>query len=147
VNPPEEPQLRTRIFARVLGPFFVIVPVADLVRGTDMQQLVSDFGANVLWPWVTGAFLLLSGLVIIALHQYWRGAAAVIVSVLGWVLALRGLFLLAFPQTFMSAVKYALNAGGLWEAVYVCLAVMGLYLAYAGWRPAATPESTARQNI
>jgi hypothetical protein len=132
--------MRTRLLARVLGPFFVVVPVADLVRGTDMQQLVSDFGANELWPWVTGAFMLLGGLVIIALHQYWRGAAAVMVSVLGWFLALRGLFLLAFPQTFMSA-------GGLWEALYVCLAVMGLYLAYAGWRPVTTSESTARQNI
>lgn len=139
--------MRTRIFARVLGPFFVIVPGADLVRGTDMQQLASDFGANVLWPWLTGTFLVLGGLVIIALHQYWRGAAAVIVSVLGWVLALRGLFLLAFPQTFMSAVNDALNVGGLWEAVYLCLVVMGLYLTYEGWRPASTPESTAHQKI
>ena len=140
----EQPQIRTRMFARVLGPFFVIVPVTDVVRASHMQQLVSDFGANTLWPWVTGAFLLLGGLVIIALHQYWRSVAAVIVSVLGWVLALRGLFLLAFPQTFMSAVDVAIDAGVLWETVYLCLAVMGLYLAYVGWSPAPTRPASQR---
>ena len=140
----EQPQIRTRMFARVLGPFFVIAPVTDVVRASHMQQLVSDFGANALWPWVTGALLLLGGLVIIALHQYWRSAAAVVVSVLGWVLALRGLFLLAFPQTFMSAVDVAIDAGVLWETVYLCLAVMGLYLAYVGWSPAPTQPASQR---
>ena len=38
-----------------------------------------------MWPWLFGAILLLSGLVIIAFHQYWRSPAAIIVSVAGLV--------------------------------------------------------------
>ncbi len=86
-----EVQVRTRMFARVLGPFFVIVAAMTVARASDMRMMLSDP-----WPWVTGVFLLLASLVIIALHQYWRGAAAITVSVVGWVLALRAVFLMAF---------------------------------------------------
>lgn len=71
------------------------------MRASDMRALTTDFGSNALWPWVTGAFVLASGLIIVALHQHWRGAPAVIVSLLGWLLALRGLLLLAFPAAFI----------------------------------------------
>ena len=64
-------QLRTRMFARVLGPFFVIVAATTVARASDMRRLLADFEANAAWPWVTGAFLLLASLVIIALHQHW----------------------------------------------------------------------------
>ena len=67
-------QLRTRMFARVLGPFFVIVAGTTVAR-SDMRTLLSDFEANAAWPFMTGGFLLLASLVIVALHQYWRGAA------------------------------------------------------------------------
>ena len=90
-----------------------------------------------MWPWVTGAFVLVGGLTVVALHQYWRGAAAVIVSLLGWLLALRGLLLLAFPATFMSMANSVMGAGALWRTICVCVALIGLYLTYVGWMPAA----------
>src|SRR6201997_52432 len=140
----QQQQSRTRLFARALGPFFFIVTVTAAARASDMRTLVLDFGANPAWPWVTGAFLLMGGLVVIALHQYWRGAAAVIVSVLGWVLALRGLFLMAFPQAFMSAVNNAIGMTALWVTVDLLVAVVGLYLTYVGFSPAASrPVSQA----
>ena len=80
------------MFARVLGPLFVIVAATTVARESDMPTLLSDFEASAAWPWVTGAFLLLVALVIVALHQYWRGAAAITVSVAGWVFALRRCF-------------------------------------------------------
>ena len=131
----QQQQDRTRLFARALGPFFFIVAITAAARASDMRTLLSDFEANPVWPWVTGAFLLMGGLVVIALHQYWRGAAAVIVSVLGWVIALRGLFLLAFPQTFMSAANAAIGKTALWVPIYLVVAVVGLYLTYVGWSP------------
>src|SRR4029077_12153238 len=90
-------QHRTRMFARVLGPFFAIVTVVVALRAPDMRQLLSEFTASDVWPWVTGAFILMGGIAIVAFHQLWRGPAAIIISVIGWVLVARGVFLLAFP--------------------------------------------------
>ena len=143
----QESQHSTRMFARVLGPFLVISCVTAVVRASDMRALVTDFGANPVWPWVTGAFILAGGLVIVALHQYWRGAAAIIVSLAGWLLVLRGLFLLAFPTAFMSMANSVLDASALWRTVCVCFALIGLYLTYVGWMSAQSrPISEAARS-
>jgi hypothetical protein len=86
---------RTSMFARVVGPYLVIIAATAALRPIDMKALLSRFEANSLWAWVVGAFILLLGLVTIALHPYWQGAAASIVSVVGWLVALKGLMLVA----------------------------------------------------
>ncbi len=136
MNASEQSQAKTRMFARVLGPFLVIVDVTAVARASHMRTLLSEFTANSVWAWVAGAFILLGGLVIIAGHPYWRGAAAIIVSLLGWLIALRGLFLLAFPDTFVSLANSMIGAEAWWLAVCVVFALVGVYLTYVGWAPA-----------
>ena len=105
----------TSMFARVVGPYLVIIAITAALRPVDMKTLLSQFEANSLWAWVVGAFILLLGLVTIALHPYWRGAAAIIVSVLGWLVALKGLMLVAFPHTYFSIANSAIDAVGWWR--------------------------------
>jgi hypothetical protein len=138
VTASEQSQIRTRMFARVLGPFFTIFAIDDAVRRSYMQTLFTEFKANPMWPWLFGAILLISGLVIIAFHQYWRSPAAVVVSVVGWFLAIRGALLLTVPQASNAAPNAVYSSGASW-AIWVesiCIATAGLYLAYVGWKPA-----------
>jgi hypothetical protein len=128
-------QARTRLFARMLGPFLVIVDAAAVARANDMQTLLSQFEANSLWTWVTGAFILLFGLAVVAAHPYWRGPAATIVSLLGWLITLRGLLLFAFPQAFVSVANSMIGAQAWWVAACVVFGLVGLYLTYVGWGP------------
>lgn len=131
MNTSRQSQIMTHMFARVLGPFYVIVPVIAAVRAPERRTLpLSDFG---IWPWATGAFLLMTGLVIIAFHQYWRSVAAFVVSLLGWVMVLRGFFILAFPSVVASTADSVMGESALWQAVDICVAVIGLYLTYVGW--------------
>ena len=133
----EQSRNRTRMFARVLGPFLTITPTTVAVRGSYMQTLFTEFKANPMWPWLFGAILLSMGCFVIALHQYWRSPAAVIISVFGWIAALRGVLLLTAPQAYDSAGN-ALVAPGAYLGVrlfFACLGLVGLYLAYVGWRP------------
>jgi hypothetical protein len=102
MSSPQQTKATTRMFARVLGPYLVIVTVTAVARASHMRTLLSEFDANSAWAWVTGAFVRLSGLVVVALHQTWRGAAAIIVSLLGWGTTLKGLVLLVIPQTYIS---------------------------------------------
>lgn len=133
-------QTRTRAFARVLGPFFTIVPTTVAVRGAYMRTLFTEFKANPMWPWIFGAILLICGLVIIAFHQYWRSPAAIIVSVVGWFLAIRGVLLLTVPRAYDKAgdAVYAGATVFIW-VVFACLALCGVYLTYVGWKPQPDP--------
>lgn len=138
---------RTRMFARVLGPFFAIVAIVVAARASDMGQLLSEYTASDVWPWVTGAYILMGGIAIVAFHQFWRGAAAIIVSVLGWALVVRGTFLMAFPDTFASLADRMIGATGIWQGAYVVMALIGLYLSYVGWLPVQkNPQSSDVHN-
>ena len=133
----EQARVRTRMFARALGPFFTIVPTTVAIRGSYMRTLFTEFKANPMWPWLFGAILLIFGLVIIAFHQYWRSPAAIIVSVVGWFLAIRGVLLLTVPGVYDAAGNAVYNSGAtaaIW-VVFLCLALSGLYLTYVGWKP------------
>lgn len=137
MSTPEPAQARTRMFARALGPFFTIVPTTVAVRGSYMRALFTEFKANPMWPWLFGAILLLFGLVIIAFHQYWRSPAAIIVSVVGWFLAIRGVVLLTVPAAYDAAGDAVYGSGAtvaIW-VLFLCLALSGLYLTYVGWKP------------
>ena len=135
MDAPAQSQARTRMFSRVLGPFLVIADVTAVARASDMQTLLSQFEANSLWTWVTGAFILMFGLIVVAGHQYWHGAAAIVVSLLGWLITLRGLLLFAFPQAFVSLANDMIGAQAWWVAACVVFALVGLYLTYVGWAP------------
>jgi hypothetical protein len=140
----QQSQARTRMFARVLGPFLVIVDVTAVVRAPDMRAVISEFEASSLWSWVAGAFVLAFGLIVVAGHQYWRGAAAIIVSAAGWLITLRGLLLLAFPKAFVSVANSMTGMQALWVGLCIAFAVVGLYLTYVGWAPAPdrpTPQA------
>jgi uncharacterized membrane protein len=148
MNSSQQTQATTRMFARVIGPFLVIVTATAVARASDMRMLLTDFRANSLWAWVTGAFILLSGMVVVALHQYWRGAPAIIVSALGWLTVLKGFSLMALPQTYLSFASTAVDAGTSWWVGFIVVALIGLYLAFVGWspapsRPTAQPASSA----
>jgi hypothetical protein len=108
-----------------------------------MAEIVSDFTASPVWAWVTGAFVLLTGLTVIAVHPYWRGAPAVIVSVTGWLMAVKGFFLLAFSQNYLEAASNAIGTGVVWRAIELFAAGIGLYLTYAGWAPSPQVQAPA----
>ena len=68
--------------------FSSIVAATVVIRASHMRVLLAAFEASPIWAWVLGAFVLMGGIIIVALHPYWRGATAVIVSLLGWALVL-----------------------------------------------------------
>jgi hypothetical protein len=132
-----DPSQRTRTFARVLGPFVAVVPAIVAIRAGSLGSIMSSFSADPLWPWMAGAMLFFCGLFVVAFHQYWRSVAAVIISLFGWFLLLRGFALLAVPQLVVDAATSAAQtsgpAVGLVRVGFGLLALCGLYLAYVGW--------------
>ncbi|CAM2992963.1 hypothetical protein BST27_07680 [Mycobacterium intermedium] len=139
----QQTTLTTRRFARVLGPYVTIITVVAISRASAMRTLMTDFRANSAWPWVTGAFVLLSGLIVVALHPYWRGAPAVIVSTLGWLTVLKGVFLMTVPYGYMSFADSVAGAFDWWRAGFVVIALLGVYLTFVGWMP--TPSRQVEQ--
>jgi len=128
----QQSQARTRAFARVLGPWLAIAPGIIALRAPGMGALASEFFKSDLSVWFTGAALLFGGLFIIAFHQYWSSVAAVLISLFGWILALRGLVLMAAPGLYERAAT-SMDAIPLVRLIFGVLVAVGLYLTYVGW--------------
>jgi hypothetical protein len=127
---------RTRAFARVIGPFVAVVTLIVAIRLPDLTGLVDDLFANAVLPWMLGGMMLIAGLIVIAFHQYWRGITAVLISLFGWFVALRGLTLMAFPTAIETGAAETLVSPGLLLAARIffgLLTVMGLWLTFVGW--------------
>jgi hypothetical protein len=139
VNPDSAP--RTRAFARVIGPFVALATLIVAIRLPDLTGLIDDLFANAVLPWILGAMMLVAGLIVIAFHQYWRGVTAVLISLFGWFVALRGLTLMALPSAIETGAGDTLASPGLLLAArtfFGLMTFMGLWLTYVGWRRVTT---------
>ncbi|MDF2618896.1 MAG: hypothetical protein K0S00_1555 [Xanthobacteraceae bacterium] len=129
---------RTRAFARVIGPWLVIVPALVMLREPEMGTIAAAFFSNPALVWFAGGLMLFGGLLIIALHPYWSSLAAIIISAFGWLLVLRAVAVLAMPTMFEHAATASAGAAVPVRLIFGLLVVAGVYLTYVGWlaRPA-----------
>jgi hypothetical protein len=137
-----QPHNRTKMFARVMGPYMAILAVIAALRPDDLRAMLSKFEADPLLSWVTGVFTLLLGLVVVALHPYWRGGAAIIVSVVGWLVAVQGLLLVIGSHAYFAVANSAVDTMG-WAttgaaAEVLIVLFLGLYLSLVSWVPPRT---------
>jgi hypothetical protein len=139
---------RNRQFARILGPYLVIVGIAAIMRAPQMKIMLAEFSNISVATWITGAFVLLVGLTIVALHQNWHGASAGLVSALGWLTLIKGALLLAMPGVSTATAAFMIDRNGWWQAAMVLAIALGIFLTYAGWAESLPSRSAsdARQS-
>jgi len=128
-----ESQIRTHTFARVIGPFMVVVPSIVIYRAPGLGTMLTTLFQNEVLVWMMGALLFFCGLLIIALHQYWRSPAAVMISLFGWFLAIRGFILLAAPEMILRGGMASMHMVPAVRIGFSLLVLIGLWLTYVGW--------------
>jgi hypothetical protein len=145
-RPTEVAIRRTTAFARVIGPFLLAVTLIVAIRLPDLTGLLDDLFGNPVLPWMLGAMMLVCGLVVIAFHQYWYSPAAIVISLFGWFVALRGLTLMAFPSAIESGAGETLSSPGLLlgaRVFFLALTAVGVWLSYLGWVRRRAPVDNA----
>jgi hypothetical protein len=134
-----DPALRTRTLARVLGPYLVLTAVMLLARQNTLPTLLPAFMQDAPLVLATGAFTLMAGLVIVAAHHHWTGVGAIVVSLIGVCVTLKGAWLLIAPEVGAEmTTAIARTPSVLLIAAGVELLV-GLWLSYVGWVSKAAP--------
>jgi hypothetical protein len=131
---------RTRLMARVVGPFLLILGAAVALRAQTLPALLPAFAQDAPLLFVTGFVTLAIGLVMIAAHNWWNSPTAIVISILGWLTTVRGAFLLLAPDAAVTLAGGALQSPFPAIAAGVVMAVIGLWLAYVGWLTAPHHE-------
>jgi uncharacterized membrane protein HdeD (DUF308 family) len=129
----------SKYLARLMGPVLLTIGVGMvfgmLLEGDAYSSLAKEFIASRALIFVTGALALTAGLAVVNAHNLWVPDWRVIVTILGWLLIVRGIFNLVFPATMQTLGDrmIASHAG----VLAVILSVMGYEDLWNGAKPAA----------
>jgi hypothetical protein len=125
---------RTIWLSRFLGSFALIMGLGMLVRAADFAALMALVVADRPLLLLIGVVALSAGLAIVLTHNVWSGSvAAVIVTIAGWLSALRGVFILLLPADVSTRLLGAIHLVALEHFYAAVFIILGLFLTYAGF--------------
>ena len=84
--------------AKLIGPIFVIVGTGLLLNGDRYRAVVDEVMSSHTLLYIFGAVALTGGLAIVLTHNVWVWDWPVIITIVGWLMIVRGSFRIVFPQ-------------------------------------------------
>lgn len=127
----------TRQIAGFMGPLALAIGIAMLANQQAISGMAAEIARNTGLIFLSGILLLLAGIAILRVHNVWSGGWPVIVTVVGWLAVVGGLFRMWMPQM---AAPIADRLGGNATLIIVAGAVLvalGGFLSYKAYGPIA----------
>lgn len=117
----------TILVARILGPALLIFGAALLAGRVDFAGLVDALVSDPALRLFAAAISIILGLVLAVLHNRWECPTAVAITLVGWMLVLRGASLLIGSTDVLTSFRRVI------EAPVLPLISGGLMVAIGGW--------------
>ncbi|MGE3302795.1 MAG: hypothetical protein AB7M12_06745 [Hyphomonadaceae bacterium] len=124
---------RTRALARVVGPYLVVMAAALFVRHDTLALLLPAFMEDGPLVLATGAFTLMAGLAILALHHHWSSPPAIAISLIGAISTLKGAALMAAPHFGAPLAAFAASTPPMMLVAALLALLAGAWLTFVGW--------------
>ena len=125
----------TIVLARIVGPLLAVSGLALSARPGIIPRIIDAFAADPSAALLWGLMALLLGLTVLAFHQRWNGPVEIAITLLGWILILRGVILLLFPDEGILVARAILSAAP--QAIIVIgavVAAIGAWISFMGFR-------------
>ena len=122
----------------LIGLYDLAAGIAGLTGRIDWIQMLGEFERSPALTFVTGFVAFILGGVVIIVHNIWTDPLAIIVSLVGWIAAIEGLFIMAFPAPLLTFSKRLVGNSRLISAF---AAAFGLALILLGLTGRADPIS------
>jgi hypothetical protein len=131
--------IRTQFLSRLLGLYCIIIAVAMLAHKDATLETITALVHDRPLIFIVGVITLFAGLAMVLVHNVWSGgAAAIVVTILGWVTLIKALLFLLLPPA--AAIEFYLGTVHYAQHFYVYAAfslALGVYLAYVGFKESA----------
>jgi uncharacterized membrane protein len=123
----------TRYLSRLLGVFLLVMAVSEWSQPGLLTVVAPAMVDQPALLWVSGILTFAAGLAIVLGHNAWGNPAAAVVSLLGWLMAVKGAALLLVPATGWKALLGTMDYPSHSWAYAILPAMAGAYLTYAGF--------------
>jgi hypothetical protein len=126
--------MTTSLFlARLLGPLLLLAGIGIAFNRDFYRAVAGDFLANRGLVYFGGAALLLGGTALILTHNVWAADWRIIITLIGWLTALRGAALIIAPQWTIGLAERWVRWPQLFVVNAVIVIVLGLVLSAVGY--------------
>jgi hypothetical protein len=124
----------TLFLAKLIGLLFLVFTASMALNKRAMVVTANEFIHERGLILIVAALNLTAGLAIALAHNVWHGGAlTIIVTLIGWLLLLRGGFLLFTPPENLVKIYEAMHFEQNYAIVTVISGALGLYLTIAGF--------------
>lgn len=123
----------TILLSKVFGIYLVIGGLAYMVRQRYFMSVVHNFVMEKALRLVVAVAELVAGLFIITSHNTWDSTPEILVSLIGWIIAVEGAFYLLMPESVVRSVVKVFNVKAWYIVGGIVSIVAGAYLANYGF--------------
>jgi hypothetical protein len=123
----------SKTIAGLIGPTLVALAAAMLLNFRSFPALAEQISRDAGLIFLSGILLFVAGLAIVRAHNIWAGGWPVLVTVLGWLGVLGGLFRVLFPTQFTAMAAAVGQSSGWLIAWAVVFLVLGAFLTFKGY--------------
>jgi uncharacterized membrane protein len=126
--------MQTSIFiAQLLGPAYMVVGLALLSRPQAFRVILREFIGSHVPVYLAGFIGLLTGLALVLVHNVWALDWRLIITLLAWVVLIRALVTIFWPEQIVSLGSKILENKRVFAVAGTANLIIGLVLCYFGY--------------
>ena len=119
--------------ARLLGPVMLVVGLAVFANPRGFREMAEEFMASKALMFLSGLLLMPAGLAIVLTHNFWTADWRVLITLLGWLIAIGGALRLFGPLFVVKAGHAMLNKPYFTSIAAAIWVVLGLLFCFFGY--------------
>jgi hypothetical protein len=126
--------MQTSIFlARLLGPVLLVAGIALLINRKELDAIAQELLRNPLLLFLLGIIDFIIGLEIVLYHNVWVADWRLIITVLAWLLIMRGAFRMLVPDQARALGRKLFKNSSVVTGSLAVVAALGVVLSYFGY--------------
>lgn len=119
--------------AKVLGAYLVITSISLFLNKKKFKNLMDNLKHNPSAMFISGSISLLIGLLIVIAHNVWEADWRVAITLLGWIILMKGIVKTVFPQADQRLLTRCMKQNYTYHICSLFSLILGLYLCYFGF--------------
>jgi hypothetical protein len=126
--------MQTSIFlARLLGPLLLLTGAGIVLNPKSCRTIAGEVVRSVTLVYLFGIMDLAAGLAIVLTHNVWVASWRVLITLIGWLLLIRGAVRIVAPEIVMGYAAKVIRNKQVIPSAGAVVGVLGLVLCYFGY--------------
>lgn len=121
------------LLARVLGITLIVIFSAILINQKFYHGLWQDVSRHPISLVLSGLIILICGLLVINVHNVWTSFWQSLITFLGWVFVIGGIFRIIFPQFILQISERMMERKLAINIMSAIMLIIGIYLTVVGF--------------